>query len=283
MKRPPFYAERGPYSAREYRPGGSDEMRLWKRVRIEGPNDCWLWMGAKGRTGYGQFPGTDMYKGSPMPAHRVMYGVAFGRVPRGLSVMHTCDNPPCCNPFHLKLGTHTDNMRDMQRKGRGPDRTRTVCKWGHPREPRGGVCRTCARLRMRQLVLAKQELANQMREEFKVECLLPIVAPDFSGLKEQIAAGEMASRQDGRGKAGDNHRRAIAIVEFFGLYGRPHRTLESIAADWNVTRERVRQIRNIGLNYLGLDHNAVMFDLKYRLRFRDAIVARRKNDGEAAA
>ena len=33
--------------------------------------------------------------------------------------MHICDNPPCCNPSHLAVGTMKDNVHDMMRKGRG--------------------------------------------------------------------------------------------------------------------------------------------------------------------
>jgi len=52
-------------------------------------------------------------------AHRVAWKLAYGEIPEGLHVLHHCDNPPCCNPKHLFIGTPKDNAQDRASKGRG--------------------------------------------------------------------------------------------------------------------------------------------------------------------
>ena len=51
-------------------------------------------------------------------ANRMAWEETYGPIPDGLHVLHRCDNPPCCNPGHLFLGTHSDNNEDKARKGR---------------------------------------------------------------------------------------------------------------------------------------------------------------------
>lgn len=88
--------------------------RFWSKVSI-GPSDaCWPWQSSKWGV-YGVFWFAPRYEA----AHRVAWILTFGPIPDGLWVLHKCDNPPCCNPAHLFLGTHRDNMLDMHRKRRG--------------------------------------------------------------------------------------------------------------------------------------------------------------------
>ena len=89
--------------------------RSWRFVSI-GEN-CWEWTGAKHPFGYGMI-GSGGKFGRPLPSHRVAWEAFWGPIPPNLSVLHRCDNPPCCNPAHLFLGTDADNVADMDRKGR---------------------------------------------------------------------------------------------------------------------------------------------------------------------
>lgn len=89
---------------------------FWTKVRILADLDlCWEWQGYLKKDGYGYVMGDD---GKNLLAHRVAYELSYGEMIKGLLVCHKCDNPKCCNPNHLFLGTHQDNMDDMVRKGR---------------------------------------------------------------------------------------------------------------------------------------------------------------------
>lgn len=92
------------------------EQRFWDKVdKSGGPDACWPWGGSRGARGYGQFALTHE---KMVSTHRYAYQIAVGDIPAELWVLHRCDNPPCCNPAHLFLGTPTDNVHDMMRKGR---------------------------------------------------------------------------------------------------------------------------------------------------------------------
>lgn len=75
---------------------------------------CWLWTATTNRYGYGQF----RFDGGRMTAHRAAWILFVSLIPDGLHVLHHCDVPSCVNPSHLFLGTHQDNMRDRDSKGR---------------------------------------------------------------------------------------------------------------------------------------------------------------------
>ena len=78
------------------------------------PTPCWIWLGGRSGRGYGQM----YYLGIKTYVHRIMSEIAGGPIPSGLFALHKCDNPPCCNPSHLFLGTLKDNAIDRNNKGR---------------------------------------------------------------------------------------------------------------------------------------------------------------------
>lgn len=75
---------------------------------------CWIWQKGKDKQGYGQFS----IRNKNYRAHRVSFMEYIGPIPKGMQVLHTCDNPSCVNPAHLFLGTNDDNMADMVQKDR---------------------------------------------------------------------------------------------------------------------------------------------------------------------
>jgi hypothetical protein len=96
--------------------------RFWSKVdMLSTPNGCWEWKGYRGKTegphqdGYGRI--TIGHKS--IRAHRVAWELNHGcSIPSEILVCHKCDNPPCCRPDHLYLGTKSDNERDCLRAGR---------------------------------------------------------------------------------------------------------------------------------------------------------------------
>lgn len=97
--------------------------KFWSHVDKDGPivraelGKCWAWAGAVSRMGYGAL---NNGAGKVVRANRVSWELNRGHIPNGLLVLHRCDNPPCCNPDHLYLGTGDDNTADKVARGRQP-------------------------------------------------------------------------------------------------------------------------------------------------------------------
>jgi len=91
--------------------------------------DCVKWIGAKNRKGYGR---TYDSKKRPAPAHRVAWEIKNGPFPEGMLALHSCDKPDCVNPDHIRPGTHKDNMKDREERGRtNRPFVGGVCQNGH--------------------------------------------------------------------------------------------------------------------------------------------------------
>lgn len=129
--------------------GCTPESRFWRKVDKSG--DCWEWRGFRGANGYGK---AHLTRKPSTYAHRIAWTLTNGPIPKGMHVCHHCDNPPCCNPAHLFLGTAKDNVHDMMVKGRhNPTPRKTECINGHPFDAKntghnGGrrFCRACQKV-----------------------------------------------------------------------------------------------------------------------------------------
>ena len=94
---------------------------FWNILASGDQDDCWEWRGARSDRGYGLWSvTTDSGVHKRLRAHRVSYYLWHGEDPGKMYVCHSCDNPPCCNPAHLHLGTHSTNIQEAWDRGRFP-------------------------------------------------------------------------------------------------------------------------------------------------------------------
>lgn len=92
---------------------------FWELVCVGKPDKCWQWLGSIGAGGYGRYYNKKFKnKSKRKKSHRLAWMYTNGKIPIGLKVLHHCDNPPCCNPSHMFLGTQVDNIVDMVKKKR---------------------------------------------------------------------------------------------------------------------------------------------------------------------
>jgi hypothetical protein len=108
--------------------------RFFQKVDKSGSDkypDCWIWKGGRTSKDYGSFK--YYQETSAIGAHVSSHLFHIGEVPKGMLVCHRCDNPPCVNPEHLFLDTHSGNMKDMVKKGRNgsTSKRQTHCRRGH--------------------------------------------------------------------------------------------------------------------------------------------------------
>jgi hypothetical protein len=104
-----------------------DEKSFWLkcvRVKHSEPDACWNWKRSKNKHGYGRLRFGGLIG---VYAHRVAYYLAHpgeielrSSVHDDCQVLHHCDNGSCCNPKHLYLGNHLQNMQDKAKRGRAP-------------------------------------------------------------------------------------------------------------------------------------------------------------------
>lgn len=151
------------------------------------PSGCWEWQGFthKEPNPYGEMS----YRGKSQRTHRLSYILHVGPIPPGLDVCHECDYKRCCNPDHLFLGTHRENMLDMRDKRKMYQDRITHCPRGHEYTPEntlllktkiGGTARNCKACQR-----AKSRIRNGWPEE-RAYALPPVPA----GYTVDLVTGE---------------------------------------------------------------------------------------------
>lgn len=135
------------------RPSTTIESRFWAKVDKRGPEECWNWTGRKDRWGYGTlYIGGEQYEDM---AHRVSLRLHGTEPPayttNGLVCDHTCMNPACVNPAHLRIVPSRVNSLENCRSPHAKNAQKKTCKHGHPFDgwimPKNGnptrICLTC--------------------------------------------------------------------------------------------------------------------------------------------
>lgn len=92
----------------------SEERRFWANVQKGEPDECWIWVGGRFRRGYGSFWVGKKNRSASVISFLLHGGRLTARKP---FVLHSCHNPPCVNPRHLRSGTHLQNMADRAEAG----------------------------------------------------------------------------------------------------------------------------------------------------------------------
>lgn len=96
-----------------------DVYRFWSKVKVGRQDQCWPWVGSElNNQGYGRFCVQRSNQRVRILAHRLAYELHTGQSLEQQNLLHRCDNPPCCNPHHLRPGSQQDNIADMRAKGR---------------------------------------------------------------------------------------------------------------------------------------------------------------------
>ena len=93
------------------------DTKFWNLVDTGNIGECWKYLASPSQR-YGKYSKKIDGKWKLLGAHRYAWEQYFGEIPEGLFVCHHCDNPFCCNPYHLFIGTGSDNQLDSVRKGR---------------------------------------------------------------------------------------------------------------------------------------------------------------------
>lgn len=135
--------------------------RFWSKVDKGFEDECWPYNEYCYPNGYGEFK----HNSENYYAHRLAYALTNGPFELHMKVRHSCDNPPCCNPKHLLLGTMQDNVDDMARRGRKAIYSGFVRK---DSEANASAKLTWPKVRELKARIAKKENLKKLAEEYSI-------------------------------------------------------------------------------------------------------------------
>ncbi len=135
---------------------------LWSRVEKRS-NGCWEYVGGRNRN-----YGTITINNKSYLVSRVVYKMHYSIDPGEMLVLHRCDNPPCCNPEHLFLGTTQDNVRDRCEKGRTGDMSKRDLSIYARGEKQGSAKLTADKVREIRQRKANGETTRKLARDFEV-------------------------------------------------------------------------------------------------------------------
>lgn len=150
-----------------------DIIRIFKRVVVT-RSGCWEWQGNRSKRGYGRL----RFRNREELVHRILYAWTVGPVPRRITGQKTpnldhatCDNPPCCNPIHVKLVSPRENNRRSTKSAAGIKSRKTHCIRGHLLPPLSPIairrCRTCAKDRRNRETPEQREHRLQQMKNYQ--------------------------------------------------------------------------------------------------------------------
>lgn len=208
-----------------------DRRRFTAKVKRRDPAQCWEWTAGRWRRGYGQFK----VQGHPVQAHRFAWHVEHGGPPTDLMVCHLCDNPPCCNPAHLVLGTRAANAFDMVRKGR---------QLSAERHPRTAITRQQAR-RMRLALVAGADVREISRRSWvSISGVYKILRWERYGDQDADLRTHCAELLTNQGSAHHNARLTETDVRLIRSLVESGDSQASVARRFGISSQHVSDIVN---------------------------------------
>jgi len=180
-----------------------DVTRFWSHVNVAGPEVCWEWTACRwkqiryrnGRRGGGPY-GIFGVGGKNKGAHRISYEIANGEIPQGAFILHSCDNPPCVNPAHLRIGTAKENTHDAISRGRAFDIGSRMPSDLRARGERHGSRTHPERVRRGDNHPAHLNPENQPRGS--AHALAKVTEEDVIAIRAAVASGETQTAVAGR-------------------------------------------------------------------------------------